>query len=270
MTFIERLNAIWQKNNSLLCVGLDPDVRKIPTHLRDQDSPLFAFNRAIIDSTADLVCAYQPQIAYYAAAGRERDLELTISYIHENAPGVPVILDAKRGDIGSTAEMYAAEAFDRYGADAVTVNPYMGTDTLAPFLSRADKGVVVLCRTSNPGGDDFQNLTSDGKTLYARVAHKATHEWNENGNVLLVVGATYPEELQEIRGIVGNMPLLVPGIGAQGGDVERAVTCGKCSNGAGMVINSSRGIIYAGKGADFADAARANALELRDDINAYR
>ena len=270
MTFIENLNSIWRKNNSLLCVGLDPDVKKIPAPLRDSATPLFDFNRAIIDSTADLVCAYKPQIAYYAAAGLERDLELTISYIHENAPGVPVILDAKRGDIGSTAEMYAAEAFERYAADAVTVNPYMGTDTLIPFLSRADKGVVVLCRTSNPGGDDFQNLRSDGKTLYATVAHKATHEWNANGNVLLVVGATYPEELHEIRGIVGDMPLLVPGIGAQGGDVERAVTCGKSSNGSGMVINSSRGIIYASKGADFAEAARASALQLRDDINAYR
>ncbi|MDA1044302.1 MAG: orotidine-5'-phosphate decarboxylase, partial [Verrucomicrobia bacterium] len=201
MTFIDKLNALWQKNDSLLCVGLDPDLHKIPDCLRGNNTPLFDFNRAIIDSTADLVCAYKPQIAYYAAAGREHDLELTISYIHDTYPGVPVILDAKRGDIGSTAEMYAREAFDRYGADAVTVNPYMGTDTLAPFLSRADKGVVVLCRTSNPGAVDFQNLQLDGRPLYASVAHKAADEWNSNGNVLLVVGATYPEELREIRAI---------------------------------------------------------------------
>ncbi len=270
MPFIEDLAAIWEKNDSLVCVGLDPDIEKIPAHLRDLESPLFEFNRAIIDGTADVVCAFKPQIAYYAAAGLERDLELTISYIHENYPGVPVILDAKRGDIGSTAEMYAREAFDRFGADAVTVNPYMGTDTLEPFLARSDKGVIVLCRTSNPGAVDFQDLRSDGKTLYETVARKAAHEWNGNGNVLLVVGATYPGELREIRSIVGDMPLLVPGIGAQGGDVQSAVTSGKTGAGTGMIVNSSRGIIYASGGKDFAEAARASAIKLRDEINKYR
>lgn len=270
MTFIEDLHAIWEKNDSLLCVGLDPDIERIPSHLRGLDTPLFEFNRAIIDRTADLVCAFKPQVAYYSARGSERELELTVSYIHANHPGTPVILDAKRGDIGSTAEMYAREAFDRFGADAVTVNPYMGTDTLEPFLSRKDKGVIILCRTSNPGAGDIQDLRSDGKTLYEVIAHKAAHEWNGNDNVLLVVGATYPRELAEIRSIVGNMPLLVPGIGAQGGDVRSAVMSGRDRNGTGMIINSSRGIIYADDGRDFADAARASALQLRSEINKYR
>lgn len=270
MTFIEDLNAIWQKNDSLLCVGLDPDIRKIPFHLRDLETPLFEFNRAIIDSTADLVCAFKPQIAYYSAAGMERDLELTVSYIHETCPGIPVILDAKRGDIGSTAEMYVREAFDRFNADAVTVNPYMGTDTLEPFLSRSDKGIIILCRTSNPGAVDIQDLRSNGKTLYETIAFKATNEWNRNGNVLLVVGATYPEELREIRSITGNMPFLVPGIGAQGGDVKSAVTRGKSKDGTGLIINSSRGIIYARNGEGFAEAARESAMQLRNEINKYR
>lgn len=270
MSFRKQLADAWQRNNSLVCVGLDPDVSKIPKHLRDSETPLFSFNRAIVDATADLVCAYKPQIAYYAAAGLERDLELTIQHIHDRHPGVPVILDAKRGDIGSTAEMYAQEAFDRYGADAVTVNPYMGGDTLKPFLARAEKGVVILCRTSNPGSVDFQDLRVGEHTLYQTVAHKAATEWNSNGNVMLVVGATYPEELADIRAITGDMPFLVPGIGAQGGDVEKAVKSGKTHDGTGMVINSSRGIIYASSGADFADAARASTLQLRDEINVHR
>jgi orotidine-5'-phosphate decarboxylase len=270
VNFIQALNTIWEKNNSLVCVGLDPDLRKIPQHLQDAEYPLFEFNRAIIDKTADLVCAYKPQIAYYAGAGLERDLELTIEHIHTAHPGVPVILDAKRGDIGSTAEMYVMEAFERYKADAVTVNPYMGTDTLEPFLKRDDKGVVILCRTSNPGAVDFQDLDVGGQTLYQTVAHKAHTDWNRNGNVMLVVGATYPEELGQIRAITGDMPFLVPGIGAQGGDVENAVRNGKDSRGTGMVINSSRGIIYASSGEDFADAARAATLSLRDEINTHR
>ena len=270
MNFIETLTAAWHRNNSLLCVGLDPDIEKIPNHLRTTNAPLFDFNRAIIDSTADLVCAFKPQIAFYAASGLERDLELTITYIHENYPDIPVILDAKRGDIGSTAKMYAREAFDRYGADAVTVNPYLGGDALEPFLSRGDKGVIILSRTSNPGAADIQDLDSNGEKLYRIVARKAVREWNRNGNVLLVVGATYPQELREIRSLVGNMPLLVPGIGAQGGDIERAVTNGKTADGTGMIINSSRGIIYAGKGKDFADAARSAALRLKDEINRWR
>lgn len=270
MGFIKAIESAWQKNNSLVCVGLDPDISKIPAHLRNLENPLFEFNKAIVDTTADLVCAYKPQMAYYSAAQAEQDLALTIDHIHENHPGIPVILDAKRGDIGSTAEMYAVEVFDRYKADAVTVNPYMGGDTLQPFLKREDKGVIILCRTSNPGSKDLQDLESNGESLYEMVARKASTEWNINNNILLVVGATYPEELKKIRSIVDDMPLLVPGIGAQGGDVERAVMNGKTQNGTGMVINSSRGIIYSSQGRDFAEAARDAAKTLRDEINQYR
>ncbi len=270
VNFMEALNAAWNRNNSLVCIGLDPDLEKIPSYLRSAKEPLFEFNRAIIESTFDLVCAFKPQIAYYAASGLERDLELTIAYIHKNFPYIPVILDAKRGDVGSTAKLYAQEAFDRYEADAVTVNPYLGGDALEPFLDRSDKGVIILCRTSNPGAIDIQDLELNGEKLYRIVAQKAAREWNRNGNVLLVVGATYPQELGEIRSLVGNMPLLVPGIGAQGGDIGKAVVNGKDEKGTGMIINSSRGIIYAGKGRDFAQAARTAALQLRDEINRYR
>jgi orotidine-5'-phosphate decarboxylase len=270
VNFIKALTAAWQKNNSLVCVGLDSDLEKIPPQLQKAKAPLFEFNREIIDSTSDLVCAFKPQIAFYAARGLERDLELTITYIHENHPDIPVILDAKRGDIGSTAEMYAREAFDRYGADAVTVNPYLGTDALEPFLDRMDKGVIILCRTSNPSATDIQDLEVQGEKLYRIIANKAAREWNRNGNVLLVVGATYPRELQEIRALVDNIPFLVPGIGAQGGDIEKAVINGKDKDGTGMIINSSRGIIYAGEGKNFAQAARTAALRLKDEINRYR
>ena len=270
MNFIQSIESAWQKKNSLVCVGLDSDISKIPQHLRDLKNPLFEFNKAIVGATADLVCAFKPQIAYYSASGAEEDLELTINYIHQNHPEIPVILDAKRGDIGSTAEQYAREVFDRYKADAVTVNPYMGFDTLEPYLNHTDKGVIILCRTSNPGAGDIQDLEVRGEKIYQIVARKAVNEWNKNHNVLLVVGATYPEELKEIRLIVGDLPLLVPGIGAQGGDVERAVSNGKTQNGTGMIINSSRGIIYASKGKDFAEMARKAALVLRDQINQYR
>ncbi len=270
MSFIKILSSAWKKQNSLVCVGLDPDVTRIPIHLRDRATPLFDFNRAIVDATADLVCAYKPQIAYYAACRAERELELTIDFIHQNHPGIPVILDAKRGDIGSTAEQYVTEAFERYQADAVTVNPYMGSDTLKPFLARGDKGIVVLCRTSNPGAVDFQDLVCNGEKLYQIVARKAAGEWNANGNVLLVVGATFPDELKQIRSIVGDMPLLVPGIGAQGGDIQAAVMSGRDSQNQGMVINSSRAIIHAGKDRHFAQAAREAALVLKEIINRYR
>ena len=270
MNFIQAVESAWKKNNTLLCVGLDPDRVKIPARLKKHATPLFAFNQAIIDATADLVCAFKPQIAYYAAARAEVELELTIAYIHERYPGIPVILDAKRGDIGATAEQYAQEAFDRYQADAVTVNPYLGGDTLKPFLDRRDKGIIILCRTSNPGAKEIQDLDAGGKKLYQIVAEKAATRWNLNGNVLLVVGATYAQELGEIRSIVGEMPLLVPGIGAQGGEVKSAVTNGTSKNGTGMIINSSRGIIYASEKDDFAEAARAAAVALRDEINLYR
>jgi len=270
LEFMQMLEDGWRTKDSLVCVGLDTDIGKIPLHLRKLDHPLFQFNRAVVDATADLVCAYKPQIAYYSAVGAEHDLELTIEYIHQNYPSIPVILDAKRGDIGATAEKYAEEAFDRYRADAVTVNPYMGGDTLQPYLARKDKGVIILCRTSNAGARDIQDVTADGRKLYQIVAGKAVNSWNDNGNALLVVGATFPEELKEIRAIAPEMPFLVPGIGAQGGDVKAAVTNGRTKNGAGMIVNSSRAIIYASADEDFADAARRAAASLRDEINRYR
>ena len=270
MKFIDIIEASWEKNNSLLCVGLDTNLEKIPSVLLKQDKPLFEFNKNIVDATADLVCAYKPQIAFYAASGSEDELEMTIEYIHDRYPEIPVILDAKRGDIGSTAELYAKEVFDRYKADAVTVNPYLGSDTLTPFLEREEKGVIVLCRTSNPGAKDIQDLETNGRKLYQIIASMAVEKWNYNRNVLLVVGATYPKELNEIRSIAGEIPFLVPGIGAQGGDVEKAVMNGRNEKGTGMIINSSRGIIYASDGKDFAMAARNAATQLRDEINRYR
>ena len=270
MKFLDKLKAKWKSNNSLVCVGLDPDLNRIPDHIRKMKNPIFEFNRVIVDSTYDLVCAYKPQIAYYSAFGAEHELELTIEYIRKKYQGIPVILDAKRGDIGATAKMYAMEAFDRYEADAVTVNPYMGGDTLKPFLNREDKGVVILCRTSNPGARDLQNIESGNDKVYRIIARRAASEWNYNKNVMLVVGATYPEELGEIRTITGDIPFLVPGIGAQGGDVEKAITNGKTSDGTGLTVNSSRGIIYAGNGKDFSTDVRKAAVNLRDEINLYR
>jgi orotidine-5'-phosphate decarboxylase len=270
MNFMEKLKTRWQSANSLLCVGLDPDMEKIPYHIRVMNNPIFEFNKDIIDSTHDLVCAYKPQIAYYSAFGAEHELELTIEYILKKYPDIPVILDAKRGDIGATAKMYAMEAFDRYRADAVTVNPYMGGDTLAPFIDRKDKGVIILCRTSNPGAIDLQDIESDHEKIYRIIAKRASKEWNYNKNIMLVVGATYPAELAEIRAIVEDIPLLVPGIGAQGGDVEKAVKNGITLEKTGMVINSSRGIIFAGSGKDYTDAVRKAAITLRDEINLYR
>ncbi len=270
MKFVERLKRAWASSQSLLCVGLDPDPDKLPRHLAGAKHPIFAFGRAIVDATADLVCAFKPQIAYYAAARAEDQLEMTIAHIRRHHPAIPVILDAKRGDVGSTAEMYAREAFLRYAADAVTVNPYLGLDSLQPYLDYADKGVIVLCRTSNPGARDVQDVTSGGRKLYQLIADKAAHEWNANANVLLVVGATYPQELGEIRAIVGDMPILVPGVGTQGGDVAAVLANGATSDGTGLVISSSRAILYAGSGSDYAQAARAAALKLRDEINLCR
>lgn len=270
MTFIEKLQSAWRNNNSLVCVGLDPDRKKLPDAVKGEKYPIFAFNRAIIDATRDAVCAYKPQAAYYAGQDADAELKMTIDYLRETCPEIPVILDVKRGDIGPTAVMYAQEAFDRYRADAVTVNPYMGHDTLLPFLERADKGVFILCRTSNPGSGDLQELVCDGKMIYEHVAVMAHDKWNANGNIGLVVGATYPEELKRVRQFCPAMPLLVPGVGAQGGDVEQVIRNGASADGCGLVINSSRGIIYASNGADFGAAAGAAARELRDLINSFR
>jgi len=270
MNFMQALRARWTGANSLVCVGLDPEPAKFPAHLREHPDAVFEFSRAIIDATAEFVCCFKPQIAHFAALEAEHTLQRCIAHIHENHPGVPVILDAKRGDIGSTAERYAIEAFDRYGADAVTLNPYLGRDSVQPFLDRADKGVVLLCRTSNPGAADFQDLDCSGRPLYQRVAETVARDWNGHGNCLLVVGATWPLELAQVRALVGDLPFLVPGIGAQGGDVEAVVTNGKTADGSGLVISSSRAILYAGGGEDFADAARAAAQDLRDSINRHR
>ena len=276
MTFTERLAGAWQKNDSLLCVGLDPDPAKFPAHLKDKPDRIYRFCAAIVDATADLVCAFKPQIAYFAARRAEDQLEALIAHIHAQHPGIPVILDAKRGDIGSTAEQYAIEAFERYKADAVTVNPYMGRDSVEPWLAYADKGVILLCRTSNPGGSDIQFLkVGAGETaVYELVAAKVAKEWNPDnkyaGQLGLVVGATFPGEIAKVREIVGDLPLLVPGIGAQGGDLEATVKAGRTADGTGLMINSSRAILYASQDEYFTAAARRVAQETRDAINRWR
>ncbi|MBV1877378.1 MAG: orotidine-5'-phosphate decarboxylase [Pseudomonadales bacterium] len=264
--FFSQIDQLSVTNQSLLCIGLDTDTHKIPQILKNDADPIFSFNREIIDSTADLVCCYKPQIAYYAANGAEQSLCKSIDYAQQK--GIPVILDAKRGDIGATAKMYTAEAFDRYNADAVTINPYMGFDSVLPFLEYAEKGIFILCRTSNPGGSDLQNLRLDsGLLLYQHLASLAANQWNHNDNVGLVVGATREEEIAAVRKIVGNMSFLLPGVGAQGADVASMMQHGK---GGGMIINSSRAIIYASNTSNFAQAARRVALETRATINQHR
>lgn len=276
MTFIDKLRARWQQADSLVCVGLDPDPAKFPDAFVDDEDALFSFCRDIVDATATYACAFKPQIAYFAAHnGGEAALQRLVAHINGAHPDVPVILDAKRGDIGSTAAQYAVEAFERYGADAVTLNPYMGRDSADPFLQYNDRGCVFLCHTSNPGARDFQELTvpdgsGGGEPLYQRIARTIAGAWNADGNCALVVGATFPEELKVIRGIVGDMPLLIPGIGAQGGDIEAVVRNGRTADGTGLVINSSRGILYASSGAGYADAAADAARDLRDAINRFR
>lgn len=270
MAFIERLARAWKTSDSLVCVGLDPDPARFPESIDALDEPIFEFNKAIIDATHDLVCAYKPQIAHYSAQSAEMELESTISYIKSNYPEIPVILDAKRGDIGSTAEMYATEAFERYAADAVTVNPYLGFDSLQPFLNYKDRGVILLCRTSNAGAADLQDLLVEGAALYEKVATLAAQNWNAHGNCLLVVGATWPEQMARVRSIVGDMPLLVPGVGAQGADVEKLVQAGQTKAGTGLIVSSSRAILYASNGDDFAEAARQETDRLRKQINQFR
>lgn len=277
MTFIEQLTRATLKNNSLLCVGLDPDPARFPEPIQNQSDCIFDFCAAIVDATADLVNAFKPQIAYFAARRAEPQLEQLIEYIHRNAPGVPVILDAKRGDIGSTAEQYAIEAFERYGADAVTLSPFMGFDTIEPYLRHHEKGAFLLCRTSNTGGSELQNqhLEIEGRPrVYEHIAKQAQGAWNINGQLGLVVGATYPDELARVRELAPTAPLLIPGIGAQGGDAHATVQAAWKSWSDGrfspVVISSSRAILYAGKDAKFAQAARQQAQQLRDELNHAR
>lgn len=273
MDFKRKLSASWAKNNSLLCVGLDPNIDKLPKHLLDSQTPFFDFGKDIIDATADLVCAFKPNSAFYEARGAAgiEELKQTCDYIREKYADMPIILDFKRGDIDSTNNHYTTFAFDYLGVDAVTVQPYEGRQAFQPFLDRKDKGIIVLCRMSNVGSDEFQDMLVDGRKLYMHVAEHVRDEWNANGNCLLVVGATYSKELAEIRAVVGDeMALLVPGLGAQGGDPEATVRAGITSDGNGLIINSSRAIIYASDGEDFAEAARQKAAAARDEINKYR
>jgi orotidine-5'-phosphate decarboxylase len=267
-SFAVQLDRAWEERDSLVCVGLDPLPERLPAGLTRDRRGVRDFCAAIVDAVADVVCAFKPQAAHFAALGAEDELAELIALIHHRHPGVPVILDAKRGDIGSTAERYADEAFCRYDADAVTVNPYLGPDSLGPFLARPGRGVVVLCRTSNPDGGWLQDHPADDP-LYLRVARAAVG-WNRDGNVMLVTGATYPEQLARIRSEVGDMPLLVPGIGAQGGDLEATLAAGLRADGRGLVISTSRAVLYASAGADFATAARTAAVALRDAVNAAR
>lgn len=264
--FFNITRSLQADKNSLLCVGLDPDLNRLPEVVRKDKYPIFSFNKAIVEATHDVVCCYKPQVAHYSAVGAERELELTIDFI--KSLGIPVLLDAKRGDVGSTSEMYARELFERYGADAVTVNPYLGMDSMEPYFSRSDKAVFVLCRTSNPGSAELQNISVvGGEQLYERVAKLASTKWNYNSNVGLVVGATNPIELRRVRGIVGEMSLLLPGVGSQGADVRAMMEAG--TNG-DMIVSSSRSIIFASSNSDFSDAAREMALKTRDEINRYR
>ena len=269
MGFRSLLESRWTESGSLLCVGLDPDRSRIPQQYHAHEDGIVRFLRDVVDATADYACAFKPQIAYFAAIGAECDLQAICDHIRENHPRIPLILDAKRGDIGDTARMYAAEAFDRYGAHAVTVNPYMGGDTIAPFLEHPNGAAIVLCRTSNAGSGEFQSRMIDGRPLYQHVAERAADEWSKVGDVSLVVGATYPAELAEVRAIVGDMPLLVPGVGAQGGDPVQVVTKGASSNGTGLIVNSSRAVLYADQ-TDPAGAAARVARETRDALNAAR
>jgi orotidine-5'-phosphate decarboxylase len=271
-TFTQQLQSAWASQGSMLCVGFDPDPQRLPDRFKGKPEGIFEFCREIADATADLVCAFKPQFAYFASQRAESQLEKLTGYLKAKYPHIPVILDSKRGDIGSTADHYALEAFERYGADAITVNPYMGFDTIEPYLKHAGKGVIVLCRTSNPGGSDLQflNVLPDGEPLYLHVARLAAENWNASGQISLVVGATFPEEIAKVRSIVGDMPLLIPGIGAQGGDIDATVKAGSIPNhpGTGMIINSSRAILYASSGADFAQAARNTAITTRDALRA--
>jgi orotidine-5'-phosphate decarboxylase len=275
MKFTQMLQAVAQRQDSMLCVGLDPEPSKFPGAWKGDASRIFDFCAAIVDATRDLVCAFKPQIAYFAAHRAEDQLERLMAHIRRNAPDVPVILDAKRGDIGSTAEQYAREAFVRYQADAVTLSPFMGFDSIEPYLSYSDKGLILLCRTSNAGGSDLQaqRLVNEdgtpGERVYERVARLAAGAWNRTGQLGLVVGATFPQELARVRELAPNLPLLVPGVGAQGGDAVatvRAAVRPELPGCGALIVNSSRAVLYASSGEEFAQAARAAALATRDSL----
>ena len=276
MTFLDQLRTAERQNGSLLCVGLDPEPTKFPAQLQGDASKIYDFCAAIVDATADLVNSFKPQIAYFAAHRAEAQLEKLMEHMRRTAPQVPIILDAKRGDIGSTAEQYAKEAFERYGADAVTLSPFMGFDSVAPYLKYHGKGAFLLCRTSNPGGDDFQPQplrdVPGQPRLYEHIATLAQGPWNLNGQLGLVVGATYPAEIERVRALAPTLPLLIPGVGAQGGDAVATVKAGwRAADGqtsGPIIVNSSRAILYASAGADFAAAARREALRTRDLLQA--
>lgn len=272
MDFLAKLDAAVSKNNSLLCIGLDPKAELLPDHLKSDLQAYLSFNKAIIDATSDLVCAYKPNSAFYEARGAAgiEELKQTCDYIKSKSE-VPIILDFKRGDIGSTNDEYAKFAFDYLGVDAITIQPYMGREAVQPFLDHKDKGIIILARTSNPGSGELQDLGVDGTKLYLKLVDSILKSWNANGNCLVVVGATYPDELAEVRRAAGNeIVILVPGVGAQGGDVESTVKAGINSNGRGIIVNSARDIIYASSGEDFAEAAKNRATQIRDEINKYR
>ena len=278
MTFLEQLKEAERRNQSMLCVGLDPEPSKFPTHIKGDTRKIYDFCAAIVDATADLVISFKPQIAYFHAHRAEDQLEKLMQHMRSNAPHVPVILDAKRGDIGSTAAQYAIEAFERYGADAVTLSPFMGFDSVQPYLAYHGKGAFLLCRTSNPGGDDLQaqrlSSIAGEPLLYEHIAKLAQGEWNTNGQLGLVVGATYPNEIERVRKVAPHVPLLIPGVGAQGGDAVATVKAGwKAVNGettAPIIVNSSRAVLYASSGPDFADSARKVAIQTRDVLQAAR
>jgi orotidine-5'-phosphate decarboxylase len=273
MTFIDMLSAAERQNHSMLCVGLDPEPSRFPGKLQGDASKIYDFCAAIVDATADLVIAFKPQIAYFAAHRAEDQLEHLMQHMRRAAPGVPIILDAKRGDIGSTAAQYAIEAFERYGADAVTLSPFMGFDSVQPYLTYHGKGAFLLCRTSNPGGDDLQNqrlASVNGQPLlYEHIARLAQGPWNSNGQLGLVVGATYPVEIERVRAVAPTLPLLIPGVGAQGGDAVATVRAG-WRPGAPIIVNSSRAVLYASAGDDFSSAARSEAVRTRDLLEAAR
>lgn len=272
MTFQQKLDIAVKKNNSLLCIGLDPVMEKLPEQFLHLVHPFFAFNKTIIDTTYDLVCSYKPNSAFYEAYGAKgiEELKKTCDYIRTTYPEIPIILDAKRGDIGSTNEGYVSYAFDYLQVDAITLNPYLGKEAIKPFLQKKEKGCIILCKTSNPGAKEFQNVKIGDEPLYKKIAKKIIADWNTNSNCLLVIGATYPKELAEIRSLTQTMTFLVPGVGTQGGDVKKTIRAGLNEKKSGMIINASRAIIFSGKGKNFAKIVRQKTLELQKSINMYR